>query len=151
MHMETVYFNYPTGLFIVKVYQSCSTLCDPMDYTVHGILQARKLEWVTCPFSRGSSRPKNWTRVSCTAGRFFTNWAATEALGKVASGIKLRNWGQIHYTVKNLTANAGDQGSVPGEGNGSPLQCSCLEDSMDRGAWWAAVHGVAESHTTEEN
>ena len=39
----------------VKVTQSCSTLCDPMDYTVHGILQARILEWVAFPFSRGSS------------------------------------------------------------------------------------------------
>ena len=39
----------------VKVAQSCPTLCDPMDYTVHGILQARILEWVACPFSSGSS------------------------------------------------------------------------------------------------
>ena len=35
----------------------------------------------------------------------------------------------------------------PGEGNGNPLQCSCLENSMDRGAWWASVHGVAKSWT----
>ena len=45
--------------------------------------------------------------------------------------------------------NAGDPGSIPGsgrsprEGNGNPLQDSCLENSMDRGAWWATVHGVA--------
>ena len=54
--------------------------------------------------------------------------------------------------VKNLPANAGgvsDVGSVPGlerslgEGNSNPLQYSCLENSMDRGAWWAIVHGVA--------
>ena len=49
--------------------------------------------------------------------------------------------------------NAGDPGSVPGserspgEGNGNPLQYSCLENSMDGGAWWATVHGVAESRT----
>ena len=49
-----------------------------MDYTVHGILQARILEWVAFPFSRGSSRPRNWTRVSCIAGRFFTCWATRE-------------------------------------------------------------------------
>ena len=41
----------------VKVAQSCPTLCDPMDYTVHGILQARILEWVAFPFSRGSPNP----------------------------------------------------------------------------------------------
>ena len=41
----------------VKVTQSSPTLCDPMDYTVHGILQARILEWVAFPFSRGSSQP----------------------------------------------------------------------------------------------
>ena len=43
----------------VKVTQSCPTLCDPMNYTVHGILQARILEWVTFPFSRGSSQPRD--------------------------------------------------------------------------------------------
>ena len=53
---------------------SCVWLfCDPME--VHGILQARILEWVASPFSRGSSQPRNWTRVSCIAGRFFTSWA----------------------------------------------------------------------------
>ena len=55
--------------------------------------------------------------------------------------------------VKNLPANAGDLGSIPGlgrspgEGNGNPLQYSWLENSMDRGAWWATIHGVAKSRT----
>ena len=48
----------------VKVTQLCPTLCDPMDYTVHGILQARILEWVAFSFSRGSSQPKDQTQVS---------------------------------------------------------------------------------------
>ena len=57
----------------VKVTQSCPTLCDPMDYTVHGILQARILEWLAFPFSRGFSQPRDRTHVSHMAGRFFTN------------------------------------------------------------------------------
>ena len=62
----------------VKVAQLCPALCDPMDYTVHGILQARILEWVAFPFSRGSSQPRDRTQVSSTAGRFFTSWATRE-------------------------------------------------------------------------
>ena len=57
----------------VEVTQSCLTFCDPMDYIVHGILQARILEWVAFPFSRGSSQPKDRTQVSGIAGRFFTS------------------------------------------------------------------------------
>jgi len=63
--------------------------------------------------------------------------------------------------VKNLSVKQGHAGSIkpgdvglipgtgrsPGEGNGNPLQCSCLENPMDRGAWWATIHGVAESQT----
>ena len=54
---------------------------------------------------------------------------------------------------KESASNAGDPSSIPGlgrspgEGNGNPLQSSCLENPMDRGAWWAAVHGVANSRT----
>ena len=53
-----------------------------MDYnspgsSVHGIIQARVLEWVAIPFSRGSSQPRDRTRVSCIAGKFFTLWATT--------------------------------------------------------------------------
>ena len=62
----------------VKVAQLCLTLCDPMDYTVNGILQARKLEWVAVPFSRGSFQPRDHTQVSCIAGRFFTSWGTRE-------------------------------------------------------------------------
>ena len=56
------------GKVKVKVTQSCLTLCNPVDY---GILQARILEWVAYPFSRGSSQPRNQTWVSCIAGGFF--------------------------------------------------------------------------------
>ena len=67
-----------TAIEQVKVAQSCLTLCDPMDYTVHGILQARIREWVAFPFSRGSSQPRDWTQASRVAGRFFTSWATRE-------------------------------------------------------------------------
>ena len=63
----------------VQVARLCLTLCDPMDYRVHGLLQARILEWVDFPFSRGSSQPRDWIQVSRTAGRFFTSWATMEA------------------------------------------------------------------------
>ena len=64
--------------------------------------------------------------VSCIAGRFFTNWALGEA--------------QLYFQLNLIN-------EVFGEGNGTPLQYSCLENPMDRGAWWAAVHGVAKSQT----
>ena len=57
----------------VKISQLCLTLCSPVDYTVHGILQARILEWVAFPFSRGSSQPRDRTQVSHIAGGFFTS------------------------------------------------------------------------------
>ena len=63
----------------MKVAQSCLTFCNTMDYRVNGIFQARILEWVAVPFSRGSSQPRDRTRVSCIAGRFFTSWASREA------------------------------------------------------------------------
>ena len=63
----------------MSVTQLCPTLCDPMNcsppgFSVHGILQARTLEWIAIPFSRGSSWPRDRTLVSCTAGIFFTFW-----------------------------------------------------------------------------
>ena len=63
----------------VKATQLCLTLCNPIDYRVHGILQARILEWLAFPFSRGPSQPRDWTQVSCIAGEFFTSWATREA------------------------------------------------------------------------
>ena len=68
-----------------EVAQSCPTLCDPVDCSppgssVHGILQARILEWVAISFSRGSSRPRDQTRVSRIAGRCFNLWATRDPL-----------------------------------------------------------------------
>ena len=70
-----------------EVAQSCLTLCDPMDCSlpgssVHGIFQAIVLEWIVISFSRGSSRPRDRTRVSRIADRHFTVWATREVLKK---------------------------------------------------------------------
>ena len=65
---------------------------------------------------------------------------------------------QVALVVKNPPANAGDvrdvgsipgRGTAPGTGHGNPLQCSCLENPTDRGAWWATVHEVADLDTAE--
>ena len=69
--------------FHVLVAQSCLTLCDPAGCSlpgssVHGILQARILEWVAIPFSEGSAWPSDWTWVFCIWGRFCTLWATRE-------------------------------------------------------------------------
>ena len=85
----------------MKVAQSYLALFDPMDYTVHVILQARMLEWVAFPSSRGSSQPRNRTGVSCTAGRFFTNWAIRKALHRE----RKRNfsvWGELKWRCNFL-------------------------------------------------
>ena len=94
-------------------HQSCLTLCDPMDCSppgssVHGILQARILEWLAMPSSRGSSRPSNWTGVSF-ASEFFTSWATREAhfsgyWNKIGMDIvsKRYNLGSLTYSVRTI-------------------------------------------------
>ena len=69
---------------MLEIAQSCPTLCDPVGgslpgSSLHGILQARVLEWVAISFSRGSSQLRDWTRVSCIPGRSFNLWATREA------------------------------------------------------------------------
>ena len=90
----------------VLVAQSCPTLCDPMDCSlpsssVHGILQDRILEWISIPFSRGSSQPRDQSRVSCITCGLFTIWATREApfLSKNtsnSSGFLKHMWWLIH-------------------------------------------------------
>ena len=97
----------------VLVAQLCSTLCDSMDCSlpgssVHGILQARTLEWVAIPFSRGSSRPRDQTQVTRIVGRFFTIWATRKSLFT----FKLK---QTNNTVQysNLTKGRRPRASLP--------------------------------------
>ena len=79
------------------VAKSCPIPCDPMDCSlpgssVHGISQARILEWVAMPSSKWSSWPRDQTRVSCTAGRFLTIWATSETPKKVWWFLKSSQW-----------------------------------------------------------
>ena len=90
-------FSLLQGIFPTQGSNPCLLHWRRILYQLSCKRSPRILEWVAYPFSRGSSRSRNWTGVSCFAG----------------------------------------------EGNGTPLQYSCLENPMDGGAWWAAVHGVA--------
>ena len=84
-----------------EVAQSCPTLCNPVDCSlpgspVHGILQARVLEWGAIAFSRGSSRPRDRTQVSCIVGRCFTVWATRE------DGNLQKDHSQMYKSLKYL-------------------------------------------------
>ena len=113
-----------------EVIQSCPTLSDPMDYSlpgssIHGIFQARVLEWVAIAFSGFCISSCQRKTIALTIQTF---------VGKVMS---------LFFNMLSRF--------VIGEGNGTPLQYSCLENPMDGEAWWAAVHGVARSRTWLSN
>ena len=115
LQQRFISFNHQRKIFLaagggvsewVKVAQSCLTLCDPLDYIVHEILQARTLEWVAFPFFRGSSQPRDWTQVSRIAGGYFTSWAKREAQEYWTGSLSLlqlifltqeSNWGLLHW------------------------------------------------------
>ena len=74
------FFHAAAWCVCVFVTQSCPTLCDPVDCSppgssLHGVLQARTVEWVVFSSSRGSFQPRDWTQVSCIASGLFTTWA----------------------------------------------------------------------------
>ena len=130
------------------VTQSCLTLCNPTDCIVHGVLQARILEWVVLPFSRGSSQPRDLTQVSWIAGRCFTVWATKEAPCTYLVTIFLVMGFVGGSADKESACNAGNLGLIlelgrsPGERKDYTLQFSGLENSMDY-----IVHGVTKSWT----
>ena len=149
--------------------QSCLTLCDPIDGSppgspVPGILQARTLEWVAISFSNAwkwKVKVKSLSRVRLLA----TPWTGAYQ-GPPSMGFSRQEyWSRVSLpspqkwlrgsVVKNPSANAGDLGSIPGlekfprEGNGKPLQYSCLRNPMDREAWRATVHGVGYNLVTK--
>ena len=98
-----------------EVAQSCPTLCDPMNCSlpgssVHGIFQARVLEWVAISFSRGSSQLRDWTLVSHIAGRRFNLWATREALQDL---LKLTPKRYVVFIIGDWNAKIGSQ-EIPG-------------------------------------
>ena len=163
-----------------EVAQSCPTLCDPVDCSlpgssVHGIFQARVLEWAAIAFSGNCPRHGQWetfwhasyhcfdyfipfltshgiSGASCTYPAFhhvFSFLLPLSMLEVFLSFMKLLSWLENNWLggfpggseVKASASTARDLGSIPesgrspGEGNGNPLQYSCLENPMDREAW----------------
>ena len=108
----------PQTWWIVLVTQACPTLCHPMDCSppgssVHGILQARILEWVAIPFSRGSSWSRDRIQFSYIAGRFFTLWATREAQDTVNPSPYFRSYQARSWTYLTLGGDLQRWGSEP--------------------------------------
>ena len=190
-----------------KLLQSCPTLCDLMDSSFHGILQARILEWLLCPtpgnLSNSGNLPNTGIESSslmspALAGGFFTTSAIQESqlmnvkgvLNFISAGSKEVTLLPQHSKIMSRYQSTPTIGistkrrlwhptpvllpgkshgwrspvgcspwrleeldkiewlsfhfslSCIGEGNGNPVQCSCLESPRDEGAWWAAIYGV---------
>ena len=159
--------GFPGGAAAVaKSLQSCPTLCDPIDGSppgspVPGILQARTLEWVAISFSNAwkwKVKVKLLSRVQLLATPWTAAHQAPPSMGvsrqEYWSGLPVPSL-QVVLVVKILPASAGDirdagipgLGRSPGKGYHNPLQCSCLKNPMDRGAWQAMVHRVPKSQT----
>ena len=113
---------------VYMLLQSCPTLCHPVDYnppgsSVHGVLQARILEWVVMPSSRGSSRPRGQSHMSC-----LRHWQMVSFTTSATWEVPTKTpWSQINDkinfkgfpggpVVKNLLCSTGGAGSIPGPG-----------------------------------
>ena len=167
--MSKIQVNFPWRSEVKwnEVAQSCPALCDPMDCSppgssIHEILQARILEWVAISFSRGSSWPRDQTRVSCILSRCFTIWATREAhrmtlfpLCLILQILRWHSWlkkKKIHLPTQEDARDAGSingSGSSPGVENGNQLHYSCLESAMDRGAYLWTGLDCKELNTTK--
>ena len=137
-----------------EVTQSCPTLSDPMDCSppgspVHGIFQARVPEWGAIAFS---DHQLSGHELEQTLGDSWRRqWHPTPVLlpGKSHGWRSLVGCSPWGHKESDTTERLHFQFSLSciGEGNGNPLQCSCLENPRDGGAWWATVYGVSLSRT----
>ena len=165
-----VYMLSHVWLFVTPWTISTRLLC-------HRISQARVVEWVAISSNRWSSWPRDQTRASCVScteqadslptappgptslikahmlistykylsGKTRLGWRSNNVLSLRLPTLSIRiRWIRTAVLIKHLR-------DIFGEGNGTPLQDSCLESPMDGGAWWAAVHGVAKSQTRLSN
>ena len=134
------------------------TVCDPMDYTIHVNLQARILEWIAFPSSRGSSQPRDQTQVSHITGRFFTSWATREAQ---------EHWNALAYPFSRRSSQPRNRTRVSCIAGGfftnrairealytlrwSEVAQSCptLWDPMDCSLQGSSVHGIFQARVPE--
>ena len=136
-----------------KLLQSCQILCNPM-VACHALL------------SMGFSRQEYLSRLPCPpalVGEFFTTSTSWEAhlilQWRVIQNRAKQHSGGLHWWLsgtepacqRRRRGSVPKSGRSPGVGNGNPLQYTCLWNPMDRGAWWATVHGVAKSQTQLSN
>ena len=135
---------------VCLISQSCPTVCDPRDCSlpgtsVHGILQARVLEWVAMPSSRGSSQPRDQTQISHIADRFFTIWATREAVTQWTKFLFLQKSSVLKeersksksssWTITNLY--------IAGSQHGASI--NSLENSYIEGSKWTVVLMIYDS------
>ena len=142
-HATPHHTSYGSSWTETEVAQSCPTLCDPVDYSpqgssIHGILQARLLGWAAISFSRGSSQPRDRTRISRIAGSGFNLWGT-------------RDWGWWQWAVcRNCAPHIATwawaaQLCPPGQ-NSAPFpmarKCSLLGKSLASRAEAAPLHDL---------
>ena len=133
-----------------------------MLYTDEGVNQENELRYwkVDVTQEEGEEKSPEKRRAAADSPGAGGRWLREETLQERGSLEYRRCWAtrlglSRWLSGKEPTCNAGDRGLIPGlgispgEGNGNPLQYSCLENSIGRGAWWATVHGVIELDMTE--
>ena len=149
---DTIYRSRNIMLYTWKLYSvinqcylnKTSDMCGShsvMSYSLQ-IFQARILEWVAVPFSRGSSQPRNRTQIFHTA-RWILYHLSHHGFPGGISGKESACQCRRHKSAGSIPGS----GRSPGVGNSYPLQYSDLENSMGRGACWATVHKAAKSWT----